>query len=76
MDCEEMKTIIVYYSLEGNTDYAAGKIANAIGADTLRINPKKAYPTGGFSKFFWGGKSALMGECSPFTRVRSKRGVP
>lgn len=57
-----MKTIIVYYSLEGNTDYAAGKIAEAIGADTLRISPKKAYPTGGFSKFFWGGKSALMGE--------------
>ena len=57
-----MRTIIVYYSLEGNTDYAAGKIAGAIGADTLRINPKKAYPTGGFSKFFWGGKSALMGE--------------
>ena len=57
-----MKTIIVYYSLEGNTDYAAGKIAGVIGADLLRINPKKAYPTGGFSKFFWGGKSALMGE--------------
>ncbi|MCR4818632.1 MAG: hypothetical protein K5841_06715 [Fretibacterium sp.] len=57
-----MKTIIVYYSLEGNTDYAAGKIAGAIGADTLRIRPKKAYPTGGFSKFFWGGKSALMAE--------------
>ena len=52
-----MKTIIVYYSLEGNTDYAAGKIAGAIGADTLRISPKKAYPTGGFSKFFWGAKA-------------------
>ena len=57
-----MNTLIVYYSLEGNTAYAAGKIAEALGADTLRLVPVKAYPTGGFRKFFWGGKSAVMAE--------------
>ncbi len=57
-----MKTIVVYYSLEGNTDYAAREIAALTGADLLRIEPSKAYPDSGFRKFFWGGKSALMGE--------------
>ena len=57
-----MKTLIVYYSLEGNTAYAAEKIASALGADTLRLEPVKAYPDSGFRKFFWGGKSAVMAE--------------
>ena len=57
-----MKTLIVYYSLEGNTEYAAGKIASALDADTLRIEPKKAYPDSGFRKYIWGGKSAVMAE--------------
>ena len=57
-----MKTLIVYYTLEGNTHYAAKKIASAIGADVLRINPVKTYPKKGFRKFFWGGKSAVMAE--------------
>ena len=57
-----MKTLVVYYSLEGNTDYAAKKIAEALGADTLRLIPKKAYADKGFAKFFWGGKSSVMGE--------------
>ena len=57
-----MKTIIVYYSLEENTHYAAQKIAENIGADLLRLHPKKAYPRGGFKKFFWGGKSAVMAQ--------------
>ena len=57
-----MNAIVVYYSLEGNTAYAAEKIAAALGADTLRLQPKKAYPDSGFRKFFWGGKSAVMAE--------------
>ena len=57
-----MKTIVVYYSMGGNTAYAAGRIVDALGADTLRIAPEKAYPDSGFRKFFWGGKSAVMAE--------------
>lgn len=57
-----MRTVIVYYSLEGNTAYTAEKIAKKTGADLLRIFPQKAYPTGGVKKFLWGGKSAVMAE--------------
>ena len=57
-----MSTIIVYYSLEGNTDYAASIIAEKLGADKLRLVPVKQYPKKGFRKFFRGGKSAIMAE--------------
>ena len=57
-----MKTVIVYYSLEGNTAWAAERIAAGTGAELLRIEPVKAYPDSGFRKFFWGGKSAVMAE--------------
>ena len=57
-----MKRLIVYYSLEGNTEYIADELAKALPADKLKLVPKKAYATGGFSKFFWGGKSAVMAE--------------
>ena len=57
-----MKKLIVYYSLEGNTEYVANKIKDRIGADLLKLVPKKAYHDKGFAKFFWGGKSAVMAE--------------
>lgn len=61
-----MKTAIVYYSLEGNTQYTADKIAEILKAscevDIIRIEPEKSYPDKGFKKFFWGGKSAVMAE--------------
>ncbi len=57
-----MGSIVVYYSLEGNTEYIAEKISEKLGADMLRIDPKKAYRDKGLGKFFWGGKSAMMAE--------------
>ena len=57
-----MKSLIVYYSLNGNTDFAARRIADATGADLLRLYPQKAYPDSGIKKFLWGGKSAVMAE--------------
>ncbi len=57
-----MKTLIVYYSLEGNTDYTATRIANRLGADKLRLRPVKEFTGTGLKKFFWGGKSAMMAE--------------
>lgn len=61
-----MRTAIVYYSMSGNTKYVADKIADGIKTlgevDIIRIEPRKAYPDKGAKKFFWGGKSAVMGE--------------
>lgn len=57
-----MKTAIVYYSMSGNTKFVAEKIAEKVNADMIRIEPVKAYPDQGAKKFFWGGKSAVMGE--------------
>lgn len=55
-----MKAIIVYYSLEGNTDYAAKLLAKELEADMLRIEPVTPYPTDN-KKFFAGGKDATLG---------------
>ena len=57
-----MKTIVVYYSLEGNTKLAAEAVAKELGADILPLIPVKAYPTGKVSKLVWGGKAAVMAE--------------
>lgn len=57
-----MKAAIVYYSMSGNTEFAAKKIADAISADLIKLEPKKTYPSKGFKKFLWGGKSAVMGD--------------
>ena len=57
-----MKTVVVYYSMSGNCEYTAKKIARALNADLIRLEPQKAYPDSGARKFFWAGKSAVMGE--------------
>ncbi len=56
------KTAVVYYSMSGNTDYVSKKICELTGAELIRINPVKEYPSKGFKKFLWGGKSAVMKE--------------
>ena len=56
-----MNAVIVYYSMSGNSKLVAEAIAKRIGADTLELVPVKQYPDTGFKKYFWGGKSAIMG---------------
>ena len=53
-----MKTLVVYYSLGGNTELVAENIKSIIGADLLELKPEKPYPTGRISKFL-AGKAAL-----------------
>jgi flavodoxin len=57
-----MKTLIVFYSMSGNTKNVAKEIAKISGADTLELHPIQKYPDKGMKKFLWGGKSAVMGE--------------
>ena len=67
-----MKTLVVYYSLEGNTEYVAEKIREAVGADLLKLVPKKAYHDKGLAKFFWGGKSAVMAEKPELEKAKKR----
>ena len=72
-------TAIVYYSLDGNTDYIAQRIAEKTGAKLVRLETKKAYPRKGFKKFFVGGRDVLFGaepelkaplpDLSPFRNI-------
>ena len=50
-----MKIALVYYSLEGNTAFAAEMIGLRHGADILRLKPLKEYPTEKVAKYFWAG---------------------
>ena len=52
-----MKALIVYYSMSGNTEAVAKAIGREIHADLLSLEPEKDYPSRGFKKYFWGGKS-------------------
>ena len=55
------KTIVVYYSLEGNIDFVAKKIAEKLGADIFRLETVKEYPKKGLLKYFHGGKDSVAG---------------
>jgi flavodoxin len=54
-------TAIVYYSLEGNTSYVAGLLAQKTGAEIIKLETVKEYPKNGFLKFFCGGRDATFG---------------
>lgn len=57
-----MSILVVFYSLEGNTEFVSAKIAETLNADTVRLVTKKRYPTQGFKKYLIGGKSVVFGE--------------
>lgn len=54
-----MKTLVAFYSLDGNTEFLAQIIAEQLGADRIKLEPVKPYPNKGFGKFFIGGMSAV-----------------
>lgn len=57
-----MKTIVIYYTLEGNTKYVAETLAKILDADLLELKPVKPIKSLGFSKYIWGGKQVVMNE--------------
>lgn len=55
-----MKAVIIYYSLDGNTELIANMISKRIGSDLIKLRPKKEVAKEGFRKFFWGGKGVIF----------------
>lgn len=63
------KTLVVYYSLDGNCKLIAEAVAEAAGAKVLRVSPVKDITLKGFFKYFVGGMQASMKkrpELKPF----------
>lgn len=57
-----MKTLVIYYSLEGNTKDTAEKIASILHGDLLRLEPVNDYPSKGPMKYLAGGRAAVFGD--------------
>ncbi len=57
-----MKSAVIYYSLEGNTDLIAKMISERVGSDLIRLKPESDINPIGSSKYFFGGKSVLLNE--------------
>jgi len=64
-----MKTLILYYSFEGNTEFIANEMASQMGADIQKIEPMKELKTKGFYKYIWGGRQAVMKEKPPIQPI-------
>lgn len=54
------KILVVYYSLDGNTQYAADQIQDITGADLEQLIPEKEPTRKGFRKYAEGGFTALV----------------
>lgn len=59
-----MKSIVVFYSLEGNCKLIGNTIASTINSDVLELKLKKPVPVKGPMKFITGGRSAMR-KASP-----------
>ena len=57
-----MKTLIIYYSLDGNVKLLSETMAAEIGADLLPLKLKKEINSNSFMKYFWGGRQVIMKE--------------
>lgn len=57
-----MKTLVIYYSLEGNTKFISETIAKELNADIIELETVKSFPSSGFKKYVWGGKSVVLKE--------------
>ncbi|GFP77375.1 flavodoxin family protein [Clostridium fungisolvens] len=55
-----MKSLVIFYSLEGDTKFIAETISKELDGNITEIKPVKQIPTGGFRKYLWGGKQVMF----------------
>lgn len=55
-----MKNLVVFYSMQGNTEFVANTIAKETNSDMLKLKPKKELRKFGFLKYFIGGMQSLF----------------
>jgi flavodoxin len=66
-----MKTLVVFYSLDGNTKLISKEIAEEISGDLLELTAVKPIPKTGFARYFFGGmqsKLRLRPKLLPFEK--------
>jgi flavodoxin len=56
-----MKTLVVFYSYDGNSALVAGELKRALGegCDTLELKTRDDARRSGFAKYLWGGRMVL-----------------
>jgi len=55
-----MKSIVIYYSLEGNTKLIAEALAAKLQADIVQLQLEKPVPQEQAKKYMWAGKSVIF----------------
>lgn len=65
-----MGCLVVYFSFSSNTKLIAENISKTIGADIVELSTSEKYPTKGFKKYFWGGKSVIFGDKPTLTNEK------
>lgn len=65
------KSLILYYSYEGNTKIVAEIIQKRIGSDMESLKPVKEMKTKGFGKYVWGGAKVMMHKKPELVNIQS-----
>ena len=69
MSNDTIRSIVIFYSYEGDTRFIADIIAQTINAHIIELKPKKDMQSKGFMKYVWGGRKVLFRqkpELEPF----------
>ncbi|MEA3559277.1 MAG: flavodoxin, partial [Candidatus Thermoplasmatota archaeon] len=63
-----------YYSMDGNTEYIAKRVARTSGGELMKLELEKKPPSKGIRKILWGGRHAMMGAKLPLKELSRDAG--